>query len=235
MNTYRHPINLSILFVPWFAVLLLTPTASGDDAKRTPAFPGAEGAGQWARGGRGGKVIAVTNLNDAGPGSLREAMDTPGPRTLIFRVSGTIELAKPLRIAHPYLTIAGQTAPGDGICLKGSELQIFSTHDVVIRHLRCRPGDHTSQAGDLDAITLSDAKDVIIDHCSATWSTDECLSVTRDSDRVTVQHCLIAEALTQPHARLPAERVQLVGWRSGKNCGGRKGSHENSLCFKNLH
>jgi len=186
------------LLVPlWTAALLQAVAGAADDGKPLPAFPGAEGAGQWAKGGRGGKVIAVTNLNDAGPGSLRAALDTSGPRTVIFRVSGTIELTRPLRVAHPFLTIAGQTAPGDGICLKGYELQIFNTHDVVVRYLRCRTGDQTSKASELDAISLSDATDVIIDHCSATWSTDECLSVTNGSDRVTVQHCLIAEALTK--------------------------------------
>ncbi len=166
-------------------------------ARATPAFPGAEGAGKWARGGRSGRVISVTNLDDSGPGSLRAALEAREPRTTVFRVSGTIELAKPLRILHPFITVAGQTAPGDGICLKGHELQIGGTHDVIVRHLRCRPGDKNSQAGEVDAISLWDARDVIIDHCSATWSTDECLSVTRDSDRVTVQHCLIAEALTE--------------------------------------
>lgn len=196
MKTLSRLFKLVILLVPWTAALLPTPGESGD-ARRTSAFPGAEGAGKWAEGGRGGKVIAVTNLEDAGPGSLRAAVETPGPRTVVFRVSGTIELTKPLRVAHPRLTIAGQSAPGDGVCLKGQELQIGSTHDIVIRHLRCRPGDHTSKPGDVDAISVWDAKDVIIDHCSATWSTDECLSVTRDSDRVTVQHCLIAEALTK--------------------------------------
>lgn len=195
MKTLRHPIYLVIVLVPWITALL--PTSAAGEANRTPAFLGAEGAGRWARGGRGGQVIAVTNLNDDGPGSLRAAVETRGPRTVIFHVSGTIELTKPLRVAHPYLTIAGQTAPGDGICLKGSELQIFDTHDIVVRYLRCRPGDQTSQPGDLDAIGISSATDVLIDHCSATWSTDECLSVTRDSDRVTVQHCLIAEALTK--------------------------------------
>lgn len=163
---------------------------------RVPAFPGAAGAGKWARGGRGGRVIAVTNLRDAGPGSLRAAIEARGPRTVIFRVSGTIELKSVLCIRHPFLTIAGQTAPGDGICLKGHGLFIEGTHDVIIRHLRCRPGDKTSRPGEVDAISVSSARDVVIDHCSATWSTDECLSVTRDSDRVTVQHCIIAEALT---------------------------------------
>ncbi|GEP41333.1 pectate lyase [Brevifollis gellanilyticus] len=149
----------------------------------------------WAKGGRGGEVIAVTNLDDSGPGSLRAAVETRCPRTVIFRVSGTIELKTPLRIREPFITIAGQTAPGDGICLKNYELQIGQTHDVIVRYLRCRPGDKTSQASEMDALTIWDTKDVIVDHCSATWSTDECLSVTNDSDRITVQHCLIAEAL----------------------------------------
>lgn len=118
MKTPSHLFKLVIALVPWAVALLPTPGEAGD-ARRTPAFPGAEGAGQWAKGGRGGKAIAVTNLEDAGPGSLRAAVETSGPRTVIFRVSGTIELAKPLRIAHPWLTIAGQSAPGDGICLKG--------------------------------------------------------------------------------------------------------------------
>jgi len=190
-----HPclIKLVILSVPLSAALF--PTAG--EASRFTAFPGAEGAGKWAKGGRGGKVIFVTTLEDSGPGSLRQAVETTGPRTVIFRVSGTIELTKPLRVTHPWLTIAGQSAPGDGICLKGQSLQIGSTHDIVIRYLRCRPGDQTSKPGDMDAISIWDAVDVILDHCSATWSTDECLSVTRDSDRVTVQHCLIAEGLTK--------------------------------------
>ncbi len=188
--------KLTILSVAGLAAPLPM-SAQSSEANRTPAFLGAEGAGKWAKGGRGGKVIAVTNLNDAGSGSLRVAVETQGPRTVIFRVSGTIELTKPLRVTHPFLTIAGQTAPGDGICLKGHELQIGNTHDIVIRYLRCRPGDQTSNPGDMDAISIWDAKDVIIDHCSGTWSTDECLSVTRDSDRLTVQHCLIAEGLTK--------------------------------------
>jgi len=179
-------------------VLLSTSAFAATPAlPQTLAFPGAEGAGKWARGGRGGRAIAVTNLDDSGPGSLRAAVTAKGPRTVIFRVSGTIELQSALRISEPFITIAGQTAPGDGICLKNYELQIGATHDVIVRYLRCRPGDKTSKPGDMDALTLWDARDVIVDHCSATWSTDECLSVTNDSDRVTVQHCLIAEALTE--------------------------------------
>jgi hypothetical protein len=104
MKTPRRLFSLTFLFVPLSAALLPTPTESTGDAKRIPAFPGAEGAGKWARGGRGGKVIAVTNLKDAGPGSLRAASETTGPRTVIFRVSGTIELTRPLRVAHPCIS-----------------------------------------------------------------------------------------------------------------------------------
>lgn len=166
------------------------------ESPRTLAFPGAEGAGKGAQGGRGGRVIAVTNLDDSGPGSLRAAVEAKGPRTVLFRVSGTIDLKSPLSIKQPFITVAGQTAPGDGICLRGHGLFVSNTHDVIIQHLRCRPGDKTSQPGEMDAISLTSVRDVILDHCSATWSTDECLSVTRDSDRVTVQNCIIAEALT---------------------------------------
>ncbi len=170
--------------------------AAAESPSRIPAFPGAEGAGKWAKGGRGGRVLRVTNLDDAGPGSLRAAVEAKGPRTVVFDVSGTIALKSALSIKQPFITIAGQTAPGAGICLKGHGLYVSNTHDVIIRHLRCRPGDQALKPGEVDAISLTNARDVILDHCSATWSTDECLSITRDSDRVTVQHCLIAEALT---------------------------------------
>ncbi len=191
MNTFS--------FSPFSAVLLplIANLGAADPPSPTLAFPGAEGAGKWARGGRGGQVIAVTNLEDDGPGSLRAAAEAKGPRTVVFRVSGTIDLKSPISIKQPFLTIAGQTAPGDGICLKGQSLLISNTHDIIIRHLRCRPGDKTSQPGEMDAISMTSVRDVILDRCSATWSTDECLSVTRDSDRVTVQNCLIAEALTR--------------------------------------
>ena len=160
------------------------------------AFPEADGAGRHARGGRGGKVLFVTNLNDSGPGSLRAAVETTGARTVLFRVAGYIELERPIRVSHPFLTIAGQSAPGEGVCLKNFGLEIGPTHDVVVRYVRCRPGDRTSGPGEVDAVTVFDSHDVVIDHCTATWSTDECLSVSRDCDRVTVQWCLIAEGLT---------------------------------------
>jgi hypothetical protein len=102
-----------------------------------PVFPGAEGFGTRTPAGRGGKVIAVTSLADAGPGSLRAALDNPAPRTIVFRVAGVIDLSTPIRISHPYVTVAGQTAPGDGICLRNAGL-VVATHDVLIQHIRIR-------------------------------------------------------------------------------------------------
>ena len=164
----------------------------------TPAFPGAEGYGAFARGGRGGKVLFVTNLNDSGPGSLREAINTKGPRTVIFRVGGVIELKKPLQIREPFITIAGQTAPGDGICLKGAEdtLTLNNTHDVIIRYLRVRTG-HTGDKDENkgDCISCYSAENFILDHCSTSWGTDETISCTQTCDRYTVQWCVIAEGL----------------------------------------
>lgn len=169
-----------------------------------PAFPGAEGFGAYTPGGRGGDVKFVTNLKDSGEGSFRAAVNAYGPRTVIFRVSGTIDLKSRLKINNPYITIAGQTSPGDGICLKNYPL-IINTHDVVVRYLRVRPGDikgsyPSSDEGRCDAITIR-SKNVIIDHCSATWGTDETISTVEQSDHVTVQWCLIAEALENPKAK----------------------------------
>ncbi len=139
-----------------------------------PAFPGAEGFGAFAVGGRGGAVLFVDNLNDAGPGSLRAAIEATGPRTVIFRVGGTIDLSSSLIVRSPYLTIAGQTAPGGGIALKRGTLRI-GTHDVIVRGLRVRPGDEQpggTPPTQRDAIGLSggykgqDVYNVIIDHCS---------------------------------------------------------------------
>ncbi len=161
-------------------------------ATKVPAFPGAEGAGAVALGGRGGRVIAVTNLNDSGPGSLRDACAQEGPRTVVFRVSGLIDLKKSLEIKHGRITVAGQTAPGDGVCLRGAELGV-EADDVVLRYLRVRPGDILGK--EWDGISVSNSHRVVIDHCSASWSVDEALSVTGTSDAITVQWCLIAEAL----------------------------------------
>ena len=161
----------------------------------SPAFPGAEGFGARTPGGRGGRVLFVRNLNDDGPGSFREAVTAKGPRIVIFRVGGLITLKSPVKIMEPFLTIAGQTAPGDGICIRGSEVSIL-THDVVVRYLRFRPGDISG--GEVDALNImGQSKDVIVDHCSATWSIDEDLSPSGAISNVTVQWCLIAEGLNR--------------------------------------
>ena len=161
-----------------------------------PAFPQAEGWGAYAKGGRGGKVIFVENLNDDGPGSLRGAVQDPDPRIVLFRVSGTIELKSDLRIRHPYITIAGQTAPGDGICLKNFPLKITQTHDVIVRELRVRPGiEWLPEGKSSDAIAVEHSRNVIIDHCSASWSTDEIINTNNLNANITIQWCLFAESL----------------------------------------
>jgi hypothetical protein len=162
------------------------------------AFPGAEGAGMFALGGRGGDVYHVTNLNDSGEGSLRFGVDNAsGPRTIVFDTGGTIELGSRIRIDSPNITIAGQTAPGGGITLKGYHLEIVDTSDVIVRYLRVRPGDiHTApNVYEPDTLSIRGSNDVVVDHVSASWSTDENLSPTHNSDNVTVQWSMIAEAL----------------------------------------
>lgn len=164
------------------------------------AFPGAAGFGAYAAGGRGGQVLQVTNLNDSGPGSLRAAVAVQGPRVIVFRVSGTIELQRSLVIDKPYITIAGQTAPGGGIALKtassypGPALRI-NTHDVIIRYLRVRPGPSDQESEGLDALQIIGGYNIIIDHSSFSWSVDEVLSITRNAHDVTVQWSIVSEAL----------------------------------------
>lgn len=159
---------------------------------RAPAFPGAEGFGKYTVGGRGGRVIAVTNLNDRGPGSFRDAVMASGPRTVVFRVSGTIPLASEVKIRNPFLTIAGQTAPGDGICLKNYQVS-FDTTNLIVRYLRFRPGDE--QRREQDGFG-GQGDHIIIDHCSVSWGVDETFSINKASN-LTVQWCLISESLTQ--------------------------------------
>ena len=156
------------------------------------AFPGAVGGGALATGGRGGRVIEVTNLNDDGPGSLRRAVSASGPRTVLFHVAGNISLKSPLVIQHGDLTLAGQSAPGDGISIANYAMVLSKAQNVIIRYLRLRPGDLF--AGETDALSGMGCRNVIIDHCSASWSTDECISIYR-SQNVTVGWCLISESL----------------------------------------
>lgn len=179
-----------------------------------PAFPGAEGFGTYTTHGRGGKVIKVTNLNDSGPGSFREAIETSGKRIIVFTVGGIIHLKTKLNIFEPYCMIAGQTAPGDGICLIGSNINI-ATHDVVLRYIRVRPGDgEGTDPEDRDGIEVypfdapdygypSKAYNIVIDHCSVSWGIDENVSfygslIPTDSVQVhdiTLQWSIVSECL----------------------------------------
>jgi len=163
------------------------------------AFPGAEGAGRLALGGRGGRILRVTHLGDSGPGSLRAAVEADGPRTVIFDIGGVIRLASPLTVRRGRITIAGQTAPGGGITLRDHPL-VVAADDVVIRHLRSRLGDESGV--EADAVSVERGRRIILDHISASWSVDETLSVgsrynppERGIYDVTVQWSLIAESL----------------------------------------
>lgn len=159
---------------------------------RRLAFPGAEGYGRFARGGRAGRVIEVTNLEDSGPGSLREAIDAEGPRTIVFRVGGTIQLKDKLVIRNPYVTVAGQTAPGDGICIRGATFGNYATHDTIIRYVRVRVGDESGKT--FDGMGFASTDHAIIDHCSISWTIDESVS-SRGGKNITFQRNIIAEPL----------------------------------------
>lgn len=176
-----------------------TGCATGRSSADPLAFPGAEGHGRHALGGRGGRVIRVTNLADDGPGSLRDAIQAKGPRTIVFDVAGYIDLDRDVDINNGYVTIAGQTAPGDGITLRRHSLNIKADH-VIVRYIRSRPG--ASAGIETDAISIFSGHNIIVDHCSASWATDETLSISpsrkyalRPVDNVTVQWSIISESL----------------------------------------
>ena len=175
-----------------------------------PAFPGAWGGGMFVTGGRGGQVIAVTNLEDSGPGSLRAAIDAKGPRIIVFRTAGTIHLQTNLDINNPDITIAGQSAPGDGVCIAGLSLNI-NTHNVILRHLRVRRGIPRGGQGS-DNIGGNPEGFIIVDHCSTSWGMDENLSLYRHmlkmpegpdikmpTEHLTIQWCISSEALDAKH------------------------------------
>jgi pectate lyase len=177
------------------AIVLAIPAIAAPAAEQL-AFPGAEGFGRFAKGGRGGDVYHVTNLNDAGPGSLREGVRTAkGPRTIVFDLSGTIELKHRLLVDKSFLTIAGQTAPGDGICLKDQTFEIRRASHVIVRYLRVRLGDKNKppHQGD-DAMTTDDIDNVILDHLTVTWGIDSNHDLRRGKN-FTLQWSLYAEAL----------------------------------------
>ena len=180
---------------------------------KIPAFPGAEGGGMYTAGGRGGKVLVVTNLNDDGPGSFRWACEQGGARIIVFNVSGIINLKTPVILRAPYVTIAGQTAPGDGVCIAGESFQV-DTHDVIVRHMRFRRGN-THVWNREDSFGGNPIGNIMIDHCSCEWGLDENISFYRHmfdmgdgkpkrkvpTVNVTIQNTISAKALdTYNHA-----------------------------------
>ena len=182
------------VLLTFMAGLLMSLPASSQE--KTPAFPGAEGFGRYVTGGRGGKVYHVTNLNDAGEGSLRWALNQNGAKTIVFDVSGTIHLKSSLDISKGNVTIAGQTAPGEGICVADYPMQI-KTNNVIVRYMRFRLGNKNVQvngADGWDGFGGFDQSDIIVDHCSVSWSIDECLSIYGNKN-TTVQWCLVAQSL----------------------------------------
>jgi pectate lyase len=193
------------------------------------AFPSAEGFGSASVGGRGGRVVEVVNLNDSGPGSLRSAVEASGPRTIVFRTGGTILLRKPLILSNPYVTIAGQTAPGGGICLRSDRSNykpclFIRTHDVVVRFLRVRPGPCSGSSQTLDGVRIngressSMAYNVILDHCSVSWAVDECLEIGVNSRDITTQWCIISEGLNDSvHPEGPHSRGMLIREQNSYN------------------
>ena len=180
---------------------------------KIPAFPGAEGGGMYTFGGRGGKVLTVTNLNDDGPGSFRWACEQGGARIVVFNVSGIIRLKSPIYVRAPYITIAGQTAPGDGVIIAGESFQV-DTHDVIVRHMRFRRGE-TKVTYREDSFGGNPVGNIMIDHCSCEWGLDENISFYRHmfdlndgkakrktpTVNVTIQNTISAKALdTWNHA-----------------------------------
>ena len=196
------------------AIILISLNSENVFAQKQRAFPGAEGYGAFAKGGRGGDVYHVTNLNDSGEGSLRfGVVSANGPRTIVFDVSGNIRLKSKLEVHEKaYLTIAGQTAPGDGITICDWSLDMRNCHDIIVRYIRVRLGDKYSEKGGLDALLTNDIDKVIFDHCSISWGVDGNHDLRRGSN-FTLQWCILGEALNHSvheegaHAMLGSYRM----------------------------
>jgi hypothetical protein len=198
------------------------------------AFPSAEGYGRFAIGGRSGRVIEVTNLEDYDltkgeaviPGSFRAAVEADVQRTIVFRISGLIKLKRPCAVSKPYCTIAGQTAPGDGICLANFSGGAYGTHDVIIRYVRFRIGDFANKA--MDGAGLGSCDNCIMDHCSISWSSDEGTS-SRGAHNITFQRNIVAEALHHgPHYRA-SDRTKLETHAFAGSISGDIGSYHHNL------
>ena len=215
--------NISIISVcfPFLALLFGLPALAGNlpASDRLPAFPGAEGFGRYAAGGRGGRVYHVTTLVDGKqPGTLRYAVSQKGARTVVFDVAGTIFLNSPLRIVNDSITIAGQTAPGQGVCIARHPVNV-AADNVILRYLRFRVGNEGG--GEPDGLSGYDHRNIIVDHCSISWSVDEACSIYGNTD-ATVQWCLISESL-----RTAGHRKGRHGY--GAIVGGRRMSFHHNL------
>ena len=215
-------------FLPPAAALGILLFGSPLSAQERAAFPGAVGWAAATPGGRGGEILRVTTLGGDGPGSLRAALDRDGPRIIVFEVGGVIDLDRAtLRIEQPYVTIAGQTAPSPGITVIRGGLDV-ATHDVVIQHLRIRPGEAGAAKGSdwgEDAVSTASSYNLIVDHCSLTWATDENLSASGPrftgespddwrggtSHRITYSHNIIAEGLADStHPKFEHSKGSLI-------------------------
>ena len=205
------------------------PKPSSSGPAGLPSFPGAQGFGSATPGGRAGRVIEVTTLADSGPGSLRAALEAEGARIVVFRTGGTIALRSEIDVRHPFVTVAGQTAPGDGITLKMSPshdqgLLDISTTDVIIRYMRFRQGPHTATGGaGAKAAEMGDASRVVIDHCSLSWATDEVLTTYNNTSDITISWNIISEGLSNSaHYEGEHSRGMLI---SGDNSGNISAHH----------
>lgn len=205
--------------------LLFTPPEPFDDIRdlsaSLPVFPGAEGFGTDTAAGRGGDIIKVTTLEAEGVGSLREALEGRGPRIIVFEIGGVIDLAADIIVTEPFCTVAGGTAPSPGITIIGAGVRV-RTHDVLIRHIRIRPGDRAEGPDPEDrdgiAVTGSPSGDlevynVVIDHCSISWAIDEGLNCWYEGvSDITFSHCIISENLAESsHPKGEHSKGLLVG------------------------
>ena len=232
---FNHPCSNGTRLGRWargcLALLCLGCSASAraeelnscDGRREQLAFPTAEGYGRWASGGRGGKVLHVTSLDDAGPGTLRAAAMAEGPRTVVFDVAGMITLESPLVVRNERLTIAGQTAPGKGVCLRKHNFGLYNAKDVIVRFLRVRPGNVSGKT--LDGMGMAYSDHCIFDHCSVSWTIDEAFS-SRGAKNITLQRTLISEALNAAgHRKYPPGTEH--GYAA--SIGGKVGSFHHNL------
>lgn len=214
-------------YVPWASYPLDLVRAD------IPAFPGAEGGGAYTPGGRGGKIYVVTSLEDTGPHTFREACEAAGARIILFNVAGIIKLKTPIIIRAPYLTIAGQTAPGDGVCIAGETVSI-DTHDVIIRYMRFRRGSVDVTRRD-DALGGDTPGNIMIDHCSASWGLDENISIYRNmyTDGQGVRHKLPSVNITIQNT-ISSEGLDTYNHAFGSTIGGLNSTFVRNLWAHNI-